>query len=107
MNNNERIQLIFKEDLEQYKFIMDNVKSLSSEDGATAYKLAQMSLVQADRWLEISLSAAKFSKEISVAKTDLYNYTYHKYRILMTIHEFCRVVYRQCSEEERCRWNEN
>lgn len=107
MNNNEKVQLIFKEDLEQYQFIMDNVETLSSEDGATAYKLAQMSLAQADRWLEISLNASKLSREVSVAKTDLYNYTYHKYRILMTIHEFCRVVYRQCSEAERCRWNEN
>lgn len=107
MNNNEKVQLIFKEDLEQYQFIMDNVEILSSEDGATAYKLAQMSLAQADRWLEISLNASKLSREVSVAKTDLYNYTYHKYRILMTIHEFCRVVYRQCSEAERCRWNEN
>lgn len=107
MNNNEKVQLIFKEDLEQYQFVMDNVETLSSEDGATAYKLAQMSLSQADRWLEISLNASKLSREVSVAKTDLYNYTYHKYRILMTIHEFCRVVYRQCSEAERCRWNEN
>ncbi len=107
MNDNEKVQLIFKEDLEQYQFVMDNVETLSSEDGATAYKLAQMSLSQADRWLEISLNANKLSREVSVAKTDLYNYTYHKYRILMTIHEFCRVVYRQCSEAERCRWNEN
>lgn len=104
---NNEIQLIFKEDLEQYQFIIDNVEILSSEDGATAYQLAQMSLIQADRWLEISLNASRLSRKISVAKTDLYNYTYHKYRILMTIHEFCRVIYRQCSEAERCRWNEN
>lgn len=98
---------IFKEDLKQYHFILDNYEILSSEDGATAYKLAQMSIIQADRWSEISLNASKLGRDNNIAKTDLYNWAYHKYRILMTIHEHCRVVYRQCAEAERCRWNEN
>ena len=100
------VNLIFKEDLEQYQVIMDSYELLTSEDGITAYKLAQMSILQADRWNEIMLNASKLSKEISIAKTDLYSWAYHKYRILMTIHEFCRVVYRQCEEQTRNRWNE-
>ncbi len=104
---NEKVELIFQEDLEQYKFILDNYEALSSEDGATAYQLAQRAIIQADRWAEIAFNASKLYKNMDVAKTDLYNWAYHKYRILMTIHDFCRVVYRQCSEAERCRWNEN
>ena len=104
MNN---IQLIFKEDLMQYKLVLDNFEALTSEDGATAYQIAQMSLIQADRWTEIALNASKYSSKTGIAKTDLYNWAYHKYRILSQIHEFSRVVYRQCSESERNRWNEN
>lgn len=103
MNN---LQLFLKEDLEQYQVILDSYELLSSEDGDTAYKLAQMAIIQADRWSEISVNASKIGKEVNVAKTDLYNYAYHKYRVLMTIHEFCRVVYRQCEEQARTRWNE-
>ena len=102
---NSKLNLIYEEDLSQYKFILDNYEALSSEDGATAYLLAQQSLILADRWLEITLEASKVSKEISISKTDLYNYAYHKYRILMTIHEFCRVVYRQCEESIRNRFD--
>ncbi len=104
MNN---LNLYFEEDLKQYKFILDNYEGLSSEDGETAYDLAKQCIVQADRWSEISLNASKIGKEINVSKTDLYNFVYQRYRILMTIHEFCRVVYRQCEEQARNRWNEN
>ena len=104
MNN---INSFFKEDLKQYQFILDNYEGLSSEDGVTAYELAKQCIVQADRWSEISLNASKIGKEINVSKTDLYNWVYHKYRILMTIHEFCRVVSRQCEEQMRNRWNGN
>lgn len=106
MNSYDNL-IIFKEDLEQYKLIMDNYESLHSDDGNTAYELAIMCIVAADRWNEIAFNASKLSKEISIAKTDLYNWAYHKYRILMTLHEFCRVVYRQCEESIRNRWNEN
>lgn len=97
---------IFQEDLEQYKMIIDNYSALASNDGATAYELAKMSMIEADRWNEIAFNSSKYSKESNVSKTDLYQWAYHKYRILMTIHEFCRVVYRQCEEDSRSRWNE-
>lgn len=101
------LKLFFEEDLKQYQFILDNYEILSSEDGATAYQIAQMSIIQADRWTEIALNASKYSSKVGIAKTDLYNWAYHKYRILTQIHEFSRVVYRQCAEAERCRWDEN
>lgn len=98
---------LFKEDLEQYNMILDNYKELSSDDGTTAYELAKMSIIQADRWNEIAFNASKYAKQAGMAKVDVYQWAYHKYRILMVVHEFCRVVYRQCEEESRTRWNEN
>ena len=57
---------------------------------------------------KLSSSLTLFSNSLYSSKeSDLYNWVYHKYRILMTIHEFCRVVYRQCEEQARNRWNEN
>lgn len=88
-----------KEDIEQYQFLKDNFEALNSEDGETAYKLAVQMIICADRWSEISLNISKYAKELNTSKTTLYNWAYHKYRILMTMHEFCRVVYRQCREE--------
>lgn len=98
---------LFKEDLEQYQMLLDNYEALSQEDGDTAYNLAKMMIIAADRWNEIAFNASKYSKETSISKTDLYNWAYHKYRLLMTLHEFCRVVYKQCSDNMRARWNEN
>lgn len=97
---------IFKDDLEQYQMLLDNYEGLSSTDGDMAYKLAVMMIVAADRWNEIAFNASKYAKENNISKTDLYNWAYHKYRILMTLHEFCRVVYKQCSDNLRERWNE-
>lgn len=102
MNLNKIEELgLFTEDLEQYQIIKDNFESLSTEDGQTAYELAKMCMIQSDRWNEIAFNATKYGKEYSISKTDLYNWAYHRYRILMTMHEFCRVVYRQCSEDLR------
>lgn len=98
---------IFKEDLEQYQVLLDNYEALSPEDGNTAYKLAKMMIISADRWNEIAFNASKYSKEYEVSKTELYQWAYHKYRILMTLHEFCRVVYKQVCDNERQRWNED
>lgn len=57
---------LFTEDLEQYQIIKDNFESLSTEDGQTAYELAKMCMIQADRWNEISFNSAKYSKEYSI-----------------------------------------
>lgn len=88
-----------KEDIEQFNFLRDNFEALNSEDGDTAYTLAIQMMICADRWCEIALNISKYAKELDNSKTNLYNWAYHKYRILMTMHEFCRVVYRQCREE--------
>ncbi len=88
-----------QDDIEQFNVLRDNFEALNSEDGDTAYKLALQMIVCADRWCEIALNISKYSKDLENSKTNLYNWAYHKYRILMTMHEFCRVVYRQCREE--------
>lgn len=90
-----------KDDIEQYNFLKDNFEALNSEDGETAYQLAVEMIICADRWSEISLNISKYAKELNVSKTNLYNWAYHKYRILMTMHEFSRCVWRQCSEDAR------
>ncbi len=99
----EKVKLIYKEDLEAYQTIFDNYESLTSDDLETAYMLAKMSIIQADRWNEIAFNAEKVNRELGVSKTSLYNWAYHRYRILMTIHESCRVVWRQCKEDFRNR----
>ena len=101
------INFLFKEDIAQYQMLLDNYESLTPEDGDTAYELAKDLIILADRWNEISLNASKIAKDSSISKTDLYNWAYHKYRILMTLHDFCRVVYKQCSDNARMRWGEN
>ena len=97
----------FKEDLKNYNEIFDAFQKMYSEDGALAYDLAISALVNADRWNEIMVNASKYARECDCSKTDLYSYCYNKYRILSKIHEFCRVVFRNCNEEARSRMDSN
>lgn len=95
--------LNLKQDIEDYKVILDNFQSLSSEDGDTAYELAKQALILSDRWSEIAFNSSQYSARYEVSKSSFYDYAYRKYRILIQIHDFCRVVYRQCSENLRSR----
>lgn len=97
------LNILYKADLELYQAILDNYESLVAEDMETAYELAKISILQADRWNEISFELSKKARELGYAKTELQNWAYHRYRILMTIHESCRVVWRQCKETLRSR----
>ena len=90
-----------KKDIEQFNFLKDNFEALSSEDGETAYQLAVKMLICADRWVEICKDISSFAKELNTTKSVLYDWAYHKYRILMNMHEFARCVWRQCREEQR------
>ena len=45
------------------------------------------------------LDSAKYCTLIDTRKTIFENWAYHNYRILMTIHEFSRVTWRQGKEE--------
>ncbi len=90
-----------KDDIEQFNFLKDNFEALNSEDIETAYQLAVKSLIAADRWTEVCKNISNYAKELNSTRTVLYDWAYHKYRILMQIHEFCRVIYRQCREEQR------
>lgn len=95
-----------KEDNEQYQMLLDNYEALNSEDGDTAYELAKMCILASDRWNEIAFQSSKLAKKYNISKTDLYQYAYHRYRILMTLHEFCRVIYKKCQDDLRNRWGD-
>jgi hypothetical protein len=88
---------ILNEDIEFYNGLIEDFKSLDSSDYTTAYTLSQVALTTADRWNEIMLNSVKYSKELEVTKSDFTNYCYQKFKMLMKIHDFCRVVYRQGS----------
>ena len=83
------------EDIEFYKKLVEDFKSLDSNDFSTAYTLSQEALITADRWNEIMLNSVKYSKELEVTKSDFTNYCYQKFKMLIKVHDFARVVYRQ------------
>lgn len=85
------------DDIKQYDGLIRDFKVLDSSDYSSAYKLSQEALMQSDRWNEIMLNSVKYSKELDVTKSDFSNYAYQKYKILMKIHDFTRMVYRQGS----------
>ena len=86
-----------KEDIECYNSLIDDFKILGSSDYSTAYILSQKALITADRWNEIMLNSAKYSREMEYNKSEFTNYCYQKYKILMKMHDFARVIYRQGS----------
>lgn len=88
---------MLEEDIKQYDALIVEFKRLSSSDYSSAYNLSQLSLMYADRWNEIMLDSVKYSKELDVTKSDFSSYAYQKYKILMKIHDFTRMVYRQGS----------
>lgn len=88
-----------KEDITQYNETLETYEQLETEDIELAYDLAKKCLLLANRWNEIMLNSAKYCTLVEVRKTAFENWSYHKYRILMTAHEFCRVVWRQGKEE--------
>ncbi len=88
-----------QEDIKQYNDKKEIFDRLNPEDIELAYDLAKECLLLADRWNEIMLNSAKYCTLIDTKKTSFENWAYHKYRILMTMHEFSRVVWRQGKEE--------
>lgn len=85
------------EDIKTYNGLVEDFSNLDSADYTTAYSLSQVALITADRWNEIMLDSVKYSKELEVTKSEFTNYCYQKFKMLMKIHDFCRVVYRQGS----------
>ena len=88
-----------KEDIKQYNETLEIYNQLETEDIDLAYDLAKESLLLANRWNEIMLDSAKYCTLLDTKKTSFESWAYHKYRILMTMHEFSRVVWRQAKEE--------
>ncbi len=94
-----------KEDIEQFKNTLETYEQLETEDIDLAYDLAKESLLLANRWNEIMLDSAKYCTLVETSRTLFEKWAYHKYRILMTCHEFCRVVWRQGKEEYKNSFN--
>ena len=90
-----------KDDIVQYNNILEAYNNLETEDIELAYDMAKESLLLADRWNEIMLSSSKYCVIIETSKTSFEKWAYHKYRVLMTMHEFCRVVWRQGKDDLR------
>lgn len=88
-----------KEDINQYNETLEIYKQLNPEDIELAYDLAKQCLILADRWNEIMLDSAKYCTLMETSRTLFEKWAYHKYRILMTAHEYSRVVWRQGKEE--------
>lgn len=88
-----------KEDIKQYNLALEDFENIDSSDFMTAYELAKEFLLLANRWNEIMLESAKYCTLVDTSKSSFEKWAYHKYRILMTAHEFCRVTYRQGKEE--------
>lgn len=88
---------MLEEDIKQYNELIGDFRVLGSSDYATAYKLSQTALMLTDRWNEIMLDSVKYSKEFGVTKSEFSTYAYQKYKILMKIHDFARMIYRQGS----------
>ena len=82
------------EDLEMYRGLVEEFKALDSGDFQTAYELSQKALIMADRWNEIMLNSVKYSQEMDCTKTDFSNYCYQKFKMLIKIHDMCRIIYR-------------
>ncbi len=94
-----------KDDIKQYNETKDMYDQLETEDIDLAYDLAKRCLLLADRWNEIMLDSAKYCTLTDTKKSAFETWAYHKYRILMTAHEFCRCVWRQGKEEYRNSFN--
>lgn len=90
-----------EEDIKLYNGLVEDFNNLDSSDYATAYALSQLALSLADRWNEIMLNSVKYSKELTYTKSEFTTYCYQKYKILMKIHEFARMVWRQGEENAR------
>lgn len=88
-----------EEDIKLYNGLVEDFKNLDSSDYTTAYVLSQLALSLADRWNEIMLQSTKHSKELEYTKSELTSWCYQKFKILLKIHEMCRMVYRQGAYE--------
>lgn len=93
------INNILEDDIKQYEEVLEVYNQLETEDIELAYDLAKKCLLLANRWNEIMLNSTKYADIMNTSKTNFKDWAYHRYRILMTTHEFCRVVWRQGKEE--------
>ena len=103
MDTDKALNILYKDDLELYRDILEVYEGMIPEDIETAYSISKKAILAADRWNEISFEMTKQYRDFGYTKSDLQNWAYHRYRVLMTIHESARVIWRQGKEDLRSR----
>lgn len=92
------LDTIFQEDLNQYYEVAEAYVNLAPEDIETAFELTKKAWVLADRWASLSVNASKLAT-MKVNKTDIKDFCYRKHKMMQSIHEHCRVIYRLGEED--------
>lgn len=81
------------EDLRICEEILNQYKDLTSENGAGAFKLSQLSLGMYDRLNEIRINVNKISLGGKQTKTDIKEYIRAKMKVMEYIHIESRVIF--------------
>lgn len=102
---NRELKERLKKDIEQFQSSMEDFQNLVPEDIDTAYQLAMLFMGLSNRWTEIQLDSTKYCVVVGVSRTAFRDYAYEKYRLAITAHEFCRVVWRNGKEELKNNFN--
>lgn len=84
-----------EKDIREYDTLFVEYRTLESNDYTTAYDLSKRALILADRWNEIMINGFKYAKELDIAKTKFETYCYQKWKMLMKMHDYCRMIFRQ------------
>jgi len=92
---------LFQQEVEQHDEIMLRYLKLTTENFATAFKLAQKSLSLSDRWNDIAADAKKVATAHGLNKTDIQKWAYGKYRNMHLAHEHCRSIWRSGEDFNR------
>ena len=93
---------IYPEDTNMYLETLLRYEGVGNMEGEELFTLKKISLVQADRWSEIKASAKRaktFDNGEKIVITDLRDWAYRRYQILMAIHEDCRSMWRSLNEQ--------
>lgn len=91
----------FPEDIKQFYDIANEFINLTPENYIKAFEISKRAWVLSDRWSCIAANASKLAAIKHCSKTDLYNYSYQKYRSLQYMHEFSRVLFNKGEQARR------
>lgn len=90
-----------EEDLRICESIMKSYRSLTTEDGESAYKISQLSLGMYDRLNEIRLQVNKVDIRGEYTKSDLKEYIRSKMKMMEYIHVESRSIFNTVNNDYR------